>query len=65
MRYDKIPDYHEFDRIMKKNTVADCPLWLQKAVEQKSSRVTVELANSKLLTFDTLDKKILIMTQLN
>ena len=50
---------------IKKNLVIDLPRWLGKAVEEKNPRVTLALAYSILLTYDELDKKLLLFTTLN
>jgi hypothetical protein len=48
-----------------RNLVVDLPYWLEKAVEQKNPRVTLDLAYSLLLVFDDLDQKLLLFTALN
>ena len=43
----------------------DIPQWLQKALLQRNPRLTLELANSVLLLYDDLDRKLLPLTRLN
>ncbi len=39
--------------------------WIERAVEQKNSRMTIDLASSTLLTYSDWDKIILQMQALN
>ena len=43
----------------------EIPHWLIVAIQQKNPRVTLALADSVLLKFDELDKKLVIVTSLN
>ena len=64
MRYGRNYIKHQHDKI-KGELVSDTPHWLQKAVQQKYPRLTLGLANSILLVYDELDKKLLSLTKLN
>ena len=59
-------DYNNrlYDKIKRKSG-ADSPYWLQKAVQQKNPRLTLDLAYSILLVYDDLDEKILSLTGFN
>jgi len=43
----------------------EVPPWLEVAIQQKNPRLTVALADSILLEYDDLDKKLLALTRLN
>ena len=44
---------------------SEIPRWLEVAIEQKNPRLTLALADSILLVYDDLDKKLLALTRLN
>ena len=64
MNYDQDYINHQYYKY-RGDLVGDNPLWLQKAVQQKSPRLSLELAHSTLLVYDDLDKKLLALTRLN
>jgi hypothetical protein len=50
---------------IRESLYGDIPLWLEEAIEQKNPRLTLALADSILLVYDDLDKKLLALTRLN
>jgi len=50
---------------IRENLYGEIPLWLEEAIEQKNPRLTLALADSILLVYDDLDKKLLDLTRLN
>jgi len=64
MRYDGNYISRQSDKI-RRNSVSDSPHWLQEAVQQKNPRLTLALADSVLLVYDDLDRKLLALTRLN
>jgi hypothetical protein len=60
---DKFDDF--FDEIEEMDFLYSGSYWIEKAVEQKNPMLTLDLAYSKLLLYDQLDKKILNLISLN
>ncbi len=54
-----------FNKIGEKGSVRSGDQWIEKAVEQKNPRLTIDLAHSKLLTYDQLDIELLHLNRLN
>jgi hypothetical protein len=50
---------------IRENLYREIPRWLEEAIEQKNPRLTLALADSILLVYDDLDKKLLAITSLN
>jgi len=50
---------------IRENLYREVPRWLEEAIEQKNPRLTLALADSILLVYDDLDKKLLDLTRLN
>ena len=50
---------------IRENLYGEIPLWLEVAIQQKNPRLTLALADSILLVYDDLDKKLLDITRLN
>jgi hypothetical protein len=44
---------------------SEMPRWLEEAIEHKNPRLTLALADSILLVYDDLDRKLLALTSLN
>ncbi|MFC2014342.1 hypothetical protein ACFLU8_05720 [Chloroflexota bacterium] len=51
--------------MVDKRLVSTTSSWIERAVEQKNDRMTVDLASSVLLTYDDLDKILLQRQILN
>jgi hypothetical protein len=47
-----------FKRMLEKGLVSTSHHWIEKAVEQKNPRLTLDLARSALLLYDRLDKRL-------
>jgi hypothetical protein len=50
---------------VRENLYSEIPRWLEEAIEQKNPRLTLDLADSILLVYDDLDKKLLALSSLN
>jgi hypothetical protein len=50
---------------ISRDLFSEIPYWLEEAIEQKNPRLTLALADSILLVYDDLDKKLLALTRLN
>ena len=61
--YKEYPDGH-VDKIGE-ILVINSPRWLKKAIEQKHPRLTLALADSILLVYNDLDKKLLAFSNSN
>jgi hypothetical protein len=64
MTYDRDYMSRQSDEVLR-NLVSDSPHWLQAAVQQKNPRLSLALADSILLVYDDLDKKLMALTGLN
>ncbi|OGO37942.1 MAG: hypothetical protein A2147_04470 [Chloroflexi bacterium RBG_16_57_8] len=60
---DRINDI--FEDMVEMGLLSTSNQWLEKAIEQKDPRLTVDLACSSLLVYDTADKMLLSITDLN
>ena len=47
-----------FTKMVKKGLVSTSNLWIEKATEQKNPRLTLDLAYSTPLLYDSLDKTL-------
>ena len=50
---------------ISKDLFNEIPRWIGEAIEQKNPKLTLSLADSILLVYDDLDKKLLALTRLN
>ena len=50
-----------FEHMVKKGLVSTSSLWIEKAVDQKNQRLHLDLAWSKLLVYDRLDRNVLTL----
>jgi|PlaIllAssembly_1097288.scaffolds.fasta_scaffold2418132_1 hypothetical protein len=48
-----------FDEMLKKGLISTGSLWVEIAIEQRNSKLPIAIANSGLLTYDRIDRKIL------
>jgi hypothetical protein len=60
---EKIDDV--FESMLKTGLVSTSGRWIEKAAVQKNSRLTLELAYSRVLAFDVADRLFMTMTDLN
>jgi hypothetical protein len=59
-------NFNDFFGKMEEGGVVYCGgYWIEKAVEQKNPRLTLDLAYSKLLFYDPLDIGLLYLNRLN
>jgi hypothetical protein len=54
-----------FDEMLKIGLVSTGNMWIEIAVEQKSTKLPIAVAHSRLLVYDRIDKKILTLEKLN
>jgi hypothetical protein len=54
-----------FEDMVNKGLVSTSNSWLNKAIEQRHSHLTIAVANSKLLVYDNVDRKILTLNNQN
>jgi hypothetical protein len=54
-----------FDEMVEAGLLSTSNQWLEKAIEQKAPRMTMDLACSTLLVYDTAEKMLLSITDLN
>jgi hypothetical protein len=60
---EKIDDV--FESMLETGLVSTSGRWIEKAAVQKNSRLTLELAYSRVLAFDVADRLFMTMTDLN
>ena len=60
---DRIDDV--FEEMVVTGLVSTSNRWIEKATEQKNPRLTLELAYSRVLVYDVLDRLLLTITGLN
>ncbi len=54
-----------FDEMLKMGLVSNGNLWIETAIAQKNARLSIGVANSSLLAYDRLDRKILTLGNFN
>lgn len=54
-----------FQDMRKKSLISTSNSWLDRAIQQKNSKLTVALAQSKLLIYDKIDREIVRITSSN
>jgi hypothetical protein len=54
-----------FDKMVERGLVSTSHHWIEKATEQKNSRLTLDLACSTLLLYDRVDKRLMTLKGLN
>jgi hypothetical protein len=54
-----------FEEMLKKGLVTTGNTWIEKAIEQKNARMLVSIASSRLLVYDALDLKLLMLGKNN
>ncbi len=54
-----------FDEMLKMGLVSNGNLWIETAIAQKNARLTIGVANSALLTYVRIDRKILTIGNFN
>ena len=55
----------DYSNKIGENVVVDLPIWLLKAIEQRNPRLEVALAHSILLSYDDLDKTLILISNHN
>jgi hypothetical protein len=54
-----------FESMVETGLVSTTGRWIEKATVQKNSRLTLELAYSRVLAYDVADRLLLTITDLN
>jgi hypothetical protein len=54
-----------FDEMQKMGLATSGNLWIETAIEQRSSQLPITIANSRLLTYDLIDRKITSLESFN
>lgn len=54
-----------FREMLTKHLVSTSGNWIERAIEQRNPKMTLELANSTLLVYDWLQKALVIRQQFN
>jgi len=60
---DRIDDI--FEEMVEKGMLSTSNHWIQRAIAQKNPRLTMDLADSRLLIYDRSDKLLFTITDLN
>jgi|WetSurMetagenome_2_1015567.scaffolds.fasta_scaffold278425_2 hypothetical protein len=48
-----------FDHMLKMGLISTGNLWIERAIDEKNTRLPIGVANSRLLTYDQIDRKVL------
>jgi hypothetical protein len=48
-----------FDDMLKKGLISTGNFWIERAIDEKNARLPIGIANSRLLTYDQIDRNIL------
>jgi hypothetical protein len=54
-----------FDEMLKLGLISTGSFWIEKGIANKNTRLPVGIANSKLLIYDQIDRKVLYQGNLN
>ena len=54
-----------FEEMIEKGMLSTSNHWIQRAIVQKNPRLTMDLADSRLLIYDRADRLLFSMTDLN
>jgi hypothetical protein len=54
-----------FDEMLRRGLVSTSSSWIKKAIEQRHPRLSIAIADSRILTFDNLDRKIVTLKNSN
>jgi hypothetical protein len=57
--------YRIFDDMLKKGLISTSGYWIEKAIQQHHTRLPLGIANSRLLMFDRIDRKIVKLSSQN
>jgi hypothetical protein len=48
-----------FNDMLKKGLITTGNLWIERAIDERNDRLPIGIANSRLLTYDQIDRKVL------
>jgi hypothetical protein len=54
-----------FEDMVNRGLISTSSSWLRKAIEQKHNHLTIGVANSRILVYDSFDRKILTLSNSN
>jgi hypothetical protein len=54
-----------FEDMVKRGLISTGSLWIEKAIEQKHSQLSIAIADSRILIYDSMDRKLLKLINLN
>ena len=54
-----------FDEMLKMGLVSSGNLWIEAAIEQRSTTLPITIASSRILTYDSIDRKIISLGKYN
>lgn len=54
-----------FDEMVEMGLISTGNLWIKIAIEQKSTRLPLAIASSRLLSYDQIDRKLASLMKLN
>jgi hypothetical protein len=54
-----------FAEMLKIGLISTGNTWIETAIEQKNAKLPIAIANSKLLSYDQLDKKVVTLGHFN
>jgi hypothetical protein len=57
--------YYLLEEMIRKGLAATSSTWIEKAVEQRNSRLAVGIAASMVLAYDRMDRKLLTLIRVN
>jgi hypothetical protein len=57
--------YYLLEEMIRKGLAATSGTWIEKAVEQRNSRLAVGIAASMILAYDRMDRKLLTLIRVN
>ncbi len=57
--------YDLLEEMIRKGLVSTDSTWIERAVEQRNSRLSVGVASSTLLSYDRIDRKLLTLIHAN
>ena len=54
-----------FDEMIRRELISTGNLWIETAIKQKSAKLPIAVANSRFLTYDQIDRKIITLDKSN
>jgi len=54
-----------FDEMLNKGLISTGNFWIETAIKQKNAKLPIAIANSRFLSFDQIDRKIITLDKSN